>query len=193
MNRIFKQALIGLFFAGQLVTVWALNRAGTEKLEDPLAPELALQRYGFYLRDHAKEAGLNFTHGSPQNLDKDLRHILPIIASMGASVSVVDFDRDGLLDVYVVNSREGGKNKLFRNLGNGKFRDVAEKMGVADLNRREDGCCMGAVWGDYDNDGFEDLLVYRWGRVDLYRNDRGKGFVKVSEKAGMPEHVNANS
>jgi enediyne biosynthesis protein E4 len=193
MNRIFKQALIGLFFAGQLVTVWALNRAGTEKPEEPLAPELALQRYGFYLRDHAKEAGLNFTHGSPRDLDKDLKHILPIVASMGASVSVVDFDRDGNLDVYVVTSREGGKNKLFRNLGNGKFRDVAEEMGVADLNRPEDGCCMGAVWGDFDNDGYEDLLVYRWGRVDLYRNDGGKRFVRVSEKAGMPKHVNANS
>jgi hypothetical protein len=193
MNRIFKQALIGLFFAGQLVTVWALNRAGTEQPDEPLPSEVALERYGFYLRDHAKEAGLNFTHGSPQNLDVDLKHILPIIASMGASVSVVDFDRDGLLDVYVVTSRENGKNKLFRNLGNGKFRDVAEEMGVADLNRREDGCCMGAVWGDFDNDGYEDLLVYRWGRVDLFRNDRGKGFVKVSKQAGMPEHVNANS
>src|SRR5262249_264335 len=56
-----------------------------------------------------------------------------------------------------------------------------------------DGVCQGAVWGDYDNDGYEDLLVYRWGKPELYHNDQGKGFTRVTAKAGLPPWVNANS
>ena len=52
---------------------------------------------------------------------------------------------------------------------------------------------MGAVWGDYDNDGFEDLLLYKWGKPELFHNDGGKGFTRVTEKAGLPAWVNANS
>ena len=43
---------------------------------------------------------------------------------------------------------------------------------------------MGAVWGDYDNDGYEDLLLYRWGRPELFHNDAGKGFTRVTETRG---------
>src|SRR5207249_11253863 len=121
------------------------------------------------------------------NVAQHLSHFQPLIASMGASVSVVNFDRDGWQDIYVVTSREGGKNKLFRSLGNGKFRDVAEEMGVADLNRPGTGVCQGAIWGDFDNDGYEDLLVYKWGKPELFRNVGGKGFVRVTEKAGLPK------
>ena len=59
-------------------------------------------------------------------------------------------------------------------------------MGVADLNRADTGVSMGAVWGDYDNDGFEDLLVYKYGRPELFRNDEGGSFDRVSEQAGLP-------
>ena len=50
---------------------------------------------------------------------------------------------------------------------------------------------MGAVWGDYDNDGYEDLFLYKWGRPELFHNDAGKGFTRVTEKAGLPAWVNA--
>lgn len=66
-------------------------------------------------------------------------------------------------------------------------------MGVADLNRPGTGVCMGAVWGDFDNDGYEDLLVYKWGRPELFHNAKGKGFTRVTDKAGLPKWVNANS
>ncbi len=156
-------------------------------------PEEALRRYGFHLRECARECGIDFKHESPKLLDRDLKHIQPIIASMGASVTVVDFDRDGLLDLYVVTGREGGKNRLYRNNGDGTFTDVAGKMGVADLNEPGTGVCQGAVWGDFDNDGYEDLLVYKWGKPELFRNIGGKRFERVTDKAGLPEWVNANS
>jgi hypothetical protein len=183
MSRFFKQSVLGLFFAGQLAAVWALNREGDAALHD----------HGFFLREQSKACGIDFTHQSPAQLDSKLEHILPIIASMGASVTVMDYDRDGWPDLYVVTSREGGQNALFRNNRDGTFTDVAAALGVADLNRPGTGVCQGAVWGDFDNDGYEDLLVYKWGKPELFRNDGGKRFVNVTEKAGLPAWVNANS
>jgi hypothetical protein len=87
---------------------------------------------------------------------------------MGAAVSIVDFDRDGWSDIYVTNSGEGSRNALYRNLGDGTFKDVAPELGIADLNQSGTGVSMGSVWGDYDNDGFEDLLLIKWGRPELF-------------------------
>jgi hypothetical protein len=52
---------------------------------------------------------------------------------------------------------------------------------------------MGAVWGDYDNDGYEDLFLYKYGRPELFHNQKGQGFVPVGEQVGLPRWVNANS
>ena len=152
----------------------------------------ALTRYGFHLEEVAKASGVDFVHHAPK-LDHQLDHIMPQVASMGAAVSVVDFDRDGWADLYVTNSGEGSKNCLFRNLGNGSFTDVAAQMGVADVNQVGTGVSTGAVWGDYDNDGYEDLFLYKWGRPELFHNDAGHGFTRVTEKVGLPPWVNANT
>jgi hypothetical protein len=191
-----KQLVLLLVFAGTLggtIYYGKYLSGGTPPPTKQLDPEESLKRYGFYLTEVSKPCGIDFVHEAPAQLDSRLEHIMPIIVSMGASVSVVDFDRDGLPDLYVINSREGSKNRLYRNKGDGTFEDVAEKLGVADLNRPGEGVCMGAVWGDYDNDGYEDLLVYRWGRPELFHNDKGKGFTRVTDKAGLPPWVNANS
>jgi hypothetical protein len=66
-------------------------------------------------------------------------------------------------------------------------------MGIADVNRLGTGVSTGAVWGDYDNDGYEDLLLVKWGRPELYHNDAGHGFTRVTEQAGLPPWVNANT
>src|SRR5262249_16601304 len=109
-------------------------------------------------------------------------------------VSVVDFDRDGLYDLYVANSGEGSRNCLYRNLGDGQFKDVALEMGLADLNRPDTGVSMGAVWGDYDNDGYHDLFIYKWGRPELFHNDEGHGFTRVTDRMnGLPPWLNANT
>jgi enediyne biosynthesis protein E4 len=152
----------------------------------------ALARYGFYLDEVSKTAGVNFVHQAP-TLDHRLDHIMPQVASMGAGVSIADFDRDGWADIYVTNSGEGSKNSLFRNMADGTFKDVAGELGVADLNQVGTGVSMGAVWGDYDNDGYEDLFVYKWGKPELFHNDAGKAFTRVTEKAALPSWVNANT
>ena len=112
---------------------------------------------------------------------------------MGAAVAVVDADADGHADFYVTNSREGSKNHLYRNRGDGTFEDVAERFGVADLNQRDTGVSMGAVFGDYDNDGYEDLFLYRWGRPELFRNEQGRRFTRVTGEASLPAWANINT
>src|SRR5688500_11381753 len=149
-------------------------------------------RFGFRLRESAKALGVDFTHEAP-TFDARLEHIMPQVAAMGAAVAVADFDRDGWQDFYVTNSREDSRNRLYRNTGDGKFVDVAADAGIADVNRRGTGVSMGAVWGDYDNDGWEDLLLYKYGRPELFRNDAGKRFVAVGERAGLPPWVNAGT
>ena len=190
MSSFIKQ-LFAVVLLGGLVGSVLLLRQQPESGETLSADE-SLKSYGFYLREVSKDCGIDFTHEAP-TLDSKLDPIMPIIASMGASVSVVDFNRDGLADLYVVNSRTGSKNRLYQNMGNGTFKDVAAELGVADLNRQGTGVCMGAVWGDFDNDGYEDLLVYKWGKPELFHNDRGKGFTRVTDKAGLPQWLNANS
>jgi hypothetical protein len=158
-----------------------------------LAPGVdARAQYGFRLTESARAAGIDFVHQGP-TLDAKLGHIMPQVASMGAAVSIVDVDADGFADLYVSDSREGSRNRFYRNRGDGTFEDVAERLGVADLNQPDTGVTMGSVWGDYDNDGFEDLALYRWGRPELFHNDAGRGFTRVSEQAGLPAWANINA
>ena len=152
----------------------------------------ALGRYGFYLQEVGQASKINFTHQAPV-LDRRLDHIMPQVASMGAAVSIVDFDRDGWSDIYVTNSGEASKNALFKNMTDGSFKDVAADMGIADVNQIGTGVSMGAVWGDYDNDGYEDLFLYKWGKPELVHNDAGKKFTRATDKAKLPEWVNANT
>ena len=188
------KALLAVIFVALLAVPLVLKRlaarreAGKSKLE----ASQAMTRYGFHLQEVAQTSGISFVHQAP-TLDHKLDHIMPQVASMGAGASVVDFDRDGWQDIYLTNSGEGSKNCLYRNLSNGTFQDVAQELGVADVNKAGTGVSMGAVWGDYDNDGFEDLFLYKWGRPELFRNDGGRQFTRVSEQAGLPPWVNANT
>src|SRR3954468_17842646 len=152
----------------------------------------AVRRYGFRLEQVNTAAGIDFVH-APPTFDRQLEHIMPQIASTGASVTVVDFDRDGWQDFYVTTSRQDGLNRLYRNQGDGTFRDVAADAGLADLNRTGTGASMGAVWGDYDNDGYEDLLLYKYGRPELFHNDQGVRFAAVTDRSNLPRWVNANA
>lgn len=137
--------------------------------------------------------GIDFRH-ERATFDPKLKNIMPWITAGGAAVAVADFDNDGLDDFYVTTSKEDAPNGLFKNLGNFKFKNVAAEMGVADVNALETGTSSFALWFDYDNDGWRDLLVVRFGKLALFRNLEGKRFEDVTERMGLAGvHVNSTS
>lgn len=182
---------VAVLFAVLLATIVVLDRRTTGSAAATGSSD-AIARHGFALTEVAAASGIAFVHESP-TFDRRLQHIMPVIAAMGAAVSVVDVDRDGWQDLYVTNSKEGSLNALYRNNHDGTFTDVAATMGVADVNRADTGTSTGSVWGDYDNDGFEDLFLYKYGRPELFHNEEGRSFRAVSTTAGLPRWVNANS
>jgi enediyne biosynthesis protein E4 len=97
-----------------------------------------------------------------------------IIETTGSGIAFIDYDNDGLLDLFVL-SGDGGTNRMYRNEGNDRFRDVTDTLGL-----RSKGWAQGVCGGDYDNDGFTDLFVTYWGANHLYRNIQGKRFEDVT-------------
>jgi hypothetical protein len=195
MNRRIRSIVLCTFFVALLAIPVVLKRMSERRhaaTGAAMQRDTVLARYGFSFQEVAKAAGIEFTHQAP-SLDPRLAHIMPEVASMGAAVSIVDVDRDGWQDIYVTNSGEGSYNRLYRNLGDGTFQDVAVALGVADVNQTGTGVSMGAVWGDYDNDGYEDLFLYKWGRPELFHNDQGRRLVRVTAHTGLPPWVNANT
>src|SRR5262247_294787 len=186
--------ILTVFFIGLLATPFAIKRLSARKEATPASanPSTALSSYGLSFQEAAHASGIYFNHAAP-NLDPKLEHIMLQIASMGAAVSVVDFDRDGWQDIYLTNSGEGKSNILYKNLGDGRFKEMLGDYWGNGENSRANGVSMGAVWGDYDNDGYEDLFLYKWGKPELFHNDAGHGFTRVTEKVGLPPWVNANT
>ncbi|HEX6730899.1 MAG TPA: VCBS repeat-containing protein, partial [Pyrinomonadaceae bacterium] len=193
-GRKVARIVLVIVFVALLAVPLVLKRMAAERasVNSAIGPAAALARYGFHLEQVAQASGINFIHQAPK-LDQRLNHIMPQVASMGAAVSVVDFNRDGWSDLYVTNSGEGSKNSLFKNNTDGSFTDVAAAVGLADLNQAGTGVSMGSVWGDYDNDGYEDLFLYKWGKPELFHNDAGQKFSRVTDRAALPAWVNANT
>ena len=111
-----------------------------------------------------------------------------ILESMSGGVALIDYDRDGWPDIYFTNAPDvdmqlAGKkarSALFHNNHDGTFTDVTDKAGVGTP------CwAMGAVVGDYNNDGWPDLLVTCFGGVVLYRNNGNGTFTDVTKQAGL--------
>jgi hypothetical protein len=191
MSRYARPALVVVFVA-MLATPAIIRRFGDRGAPSAAAADTAGARYGFRLIESAHASGIDFRHEGP-TLDPKLSHIMPQVASMGAAVAIADVDADGHADFYVTNSREGSKNRLYRNRGDGSFEEVADRFGVADINQPGTGVSMGSVFGDYDNDGFEDLFLYKWGRPELFRNEQGQRFSRVTETAGLVPWANINT
>ena len=158
---------------------------------EPDAVSVNAANPGFVLREEAAASGIHFRHQRP-TFDARIANIEPHVAALGAAVSVSDFDGDGWPDLYFTNSRFGAPNALYRNKHDGTFEDVAAHVGLAELNRPGEGVSMGSVWGDFDNDGREDLFVYRYGYLALFRNVDGAHFQDVTESAGLRRWVNSN-
>jgi hypothetical protein len=179
---------VAILFVLMLATPALIRRLSAPATADPGDVRA---RYGFRFTEVSKSAGIDFVHEAP-TLDSRLSHIMPQVASMGAAVSVVDVDADGHSDLYVTNSREGSPNRFYRNRGDGTFEEIAGRLGIADLNDRGTGVSMGSVFGDYDNDGYEDLFLYRWGRPELFHNEGGRRFTRVTT-AALPAWANINT
>jgi len=187
------QIFVILFFVSLLLAPAAMKQFKSWQAEEvPDNADEIIDRYGFYLEEVSNEIGVDFTHVRPE-LDSKIEHINPQIASVGASVSVSDVNNDGYPDFYLTNSEYGTQNALYINQGDGTFEDRAGEMGVADLNIDGSGVSMGSVWGDLNNDGFEDLFVYKWGRPELFLNDSGSQFTRITDSAGLPQWMNANT
>ena len=138
-----------------------------------------------YFDDVAGAAGLDFVHVNGASPRKYLPEI------MGAGGSVLDYDRDGWMDLYLVQSGAlpGSEvdvsisgNRLFRNRGDGLFDDVTQSALVGDT-----GYGMGAVAADYDNDGDTDIYVVNFGPDVLYQNNGDGSFTNVTEKSGLDD------
>ncbi len=135
------------------------------------------------LVDVYKQSGIKFVHTSAPEKKY-------IVESMSGGVLLIDYDRDGFLDVYLTNAptvemalkNEKSKSLLYRNNGNGTFTDVTDKAGVG-----FPGYAMGGAVGDFNNDGFPDLYITCLGGNVLYKNNGDGTFSDVTNRAKVAD------
>jgi enediyne biosynthesis protein E4 len=129
-----------------------------------------------------EKTGIHWSHSNGRTAE----YYLP--ETTGGGCAFVDYDNDGWMDIYLVNSGKCDfldpqpplRNALYKNNRDGTFTDVTEKAGVGG-----GGYGMGVAVGDYDNDGFPDLFVSQYGRGILYHNNGDGTFSDVTEKSGL--------
>ena len=130
--------------------------------------------------DVTVKAGIKFLHQNGYSED----HFIP--ETLGSGLAAFDYDKDGWIDLYFVNSgyiKEPYKNRsnsLYKNLGDGTFNDVTETSGVGDT-----GFGIGVTVGDYNSDGYPDFYVTNMGANVLYRNNGNGTFTDTTQLAGV--------
>lgn len=141
----------------------------------------------------ATPAGIDFVHRNSPTPNKYL------IETMGGGVALLDYNNDGLLDVFLVNSGHLAPsmrtpndfkrglpeywNRLYRQERDGTFTDVTKAAGLANAGDGNYG--MGVAVGDYDNDGYPDIYITNYGKNTLYHNNGDGTFTDVTAKAGV--------
>lgn len=170
------------------------RKADTRKAGDQAAPAGSAA----WLRDVTAQTGIEFTYRNGEEADR-----YTILESLGGGVALLDHDRDGRLDVFVTGGGQfegttGGKTRglpgrLYRNLGDWKFADVTDRVGLGDAPFYSHGCLA----GDVDNDGWTDLLITGFAGLRLYVNRAaaekagttmtGRRFVDVTAEHGLTD------
>jgi enediyne biosynthesis protein E4 len=130
----------------------------------------------------SEKSGIRWVHSNGKSPEKYLPE------SSGGGCAFLDYDNDGWMDIYLVNSGKCDfftpnpplRNALYKNNRDGTFTDVTEKAGVS-----AGGYGQGVAVGDYDGDGLPDMYVTQYGRSILYHNNGDGTFTDVTEKAGV--------
>ena len=138
--------------------------------------------------DVLKQSGITFVQDSTQTDEKYY------LETMGTGVGWIDYDQDGLLDLYFVQSAATDiykpakplRSALYHNNGDGTFTDVTEKAGLGGEGHYGQGVAV----GDFDNDGWPDLYVTGYGSAILYHNNHDGTFTDVTAKAGVADEGN---
>ncbi len=145
-------------------------------------PAVAQERSPFQFAEVAKEAGIDFVHVSGTTAEDKY-----FPTANGSGVAILDYDGDGLMDLYFasncflpVGSRPEGRNRLYKNLGGLKFRDVTEESGL-DFH----GFCHGIIAGDFDGDGDSDIFLATYHQNTLFANNGDGTFRDVGRQAGV--------
>ncbi len=145
---------------------------------DPTIPQ---EPSPFRFAEIAKDAGIDFVHVSGMTEE---RHFP---TANGSGVAIFDYDNDGWMDLYFASntflplgSKKIGENRLYRNLGNGKFEDTTKAAGL-DFQ----GFCHGLVVGDIDNDGDQDIFLATYFQNTLYLNNGDGTFRDIGREAGV--------
>ncbi len=141
-----------------------------------------------HFTDIRKSAGITFLQDSTATEEKYY------LETMGTGVAWLDYDQDGLMDLFFVQSAATDAYKpkhplrcaLYHNNGDGTFTDVTEKAGVGGAGHYGQGVAV----GDFDNDGYPDLYVTGYGRAILYHNNGDGTFTDVTAKAGVADEGN---
>jgi enediyne biosynthesis protein E4 len=140
----------------------------------------------FLLENVARQAGIDFLQN---NHATDMKYPYE---TLGGAVAAFDFDNDGLVDLFFLNGSPSTElvktdpasfNRLYKNLGNGRFKDVTERSGLSGKGKK--GYPQGVATGDYNNDGFVDLYITCYGDSFLYRNNGDGTFTDITAKAGV--------
>lgn len=142
-----------------------------------------------FFEDVALSAGVSFKHTN-RTFHNPYAHIMEGYTALGAAVAVADFDHDGFEDLFVTDSQDGAKNRLFKNRGDFTFVDVAEKAGVA-LGNDPENASADALFFDGNGDGWDDLLVVRFGQNLYFENQKDGTFKDKTIQSGLTKYLNA--